>query len=253
MIPVCCGNNDEAGSIIVFLGAEINYSNVLAYVDGRFLTSSTATFTISKEGVVPYSAPTSSPTQSPSAESRSPTLSPIQSQQQNVTVLINFDTYSAVSIDWYILNLDTGRIVYSVGRGSYSLLDGDMITEVVSLNLDGDYTFEMYDVGGNGICCDQGEGFIEIYFGTELRADRLLMFDRGNFTSATFQNFTVSLDNTITVTSSPSTTPTASISPTTSAAPSAPMVDIVVQIHLDRYVVVLHASRRFRVYRCFCL
>lgn len=164
----------------------------------------------------------------------SPTL--IQ-QKQNVTVLINFDTFSSVNVSWRIFELNnSNRIVHAVERGSYTPLDGDVIAEVVSLELGAEYVFEMHDTGGDGICCEQGEGYVEIYFGTEIASDQLLIFERGDFTNFTSHIFAVRPDSTVTVTTSPSAPPSVSVVPTTSIAPSFAMIDIVIQIQFDSYV-----------------
>jgi hypothetical protein len=215
---------------MMFLGTKVDYSNVIAYVDGFYLFETWVTFTVSDEGVIAFSSPTPAP-----SESASPSYSPTtKSPTTNVTVLINFDTYSSVEISWRILEIDTGRVVREAPIGTYGPFDGDIITDTILLELDGKYTFEVSDQAGDGLCCSKGEGYVEIFFGTETLADRIILFDRGDFTFSNSQNFTVSLDATIPVTQSPSSTPTTSAPPSASVAPTVPMIDIVIEIRLDQ-------------------
>lgn len=222
---VCCGINGP-GNVFVFMSDIPDYDNVLAYVDEPFNTTTTnRSFTVSEENLLPFELPTNPPSD----------LTSKTATKQNVTVLINFDTYSSVEIFWRILKVGAASNVrvHEVLFGTYTPFDGDAVTDVVTLELDEDYIFEIYDVKGDGICCSTGEGYIEIYFGTELSVNGLLMFDRGDFGFFGSQNFTVATDATISVTESPSTAPSSSVSPSGSASPTVPMIDIVIQIQLD--------------------
>lgn len=234
--PVCCGNDDGPGNVLIFLGNTTDYNSVLAYVDGLFLTDASTTFTISEEGVIPFDSPTSAPSELDMSLSSYPSFSPtlMASAKQNVTVLINFDTFSSVDIAWTIEQQGSGRVIYEVSFGTYGPYDGDVITEIVALELNGEYVFQMFDLGNDGLCCDSGEGYAEIYFGNEVVMDQLLLFERGDFTNSSIPlNFTVSPDATISATDSPSSAPTLSASPSTSISPTVPMIDIVIQIQFD--------------------
>lgn len=223
--------------MVVFLGDKTDYNRVLAYIDGNFLSFATADFTVSEEAMVQYNPLTAAPSPSPLPFVPEPPPSP--EKPQNVTVVVNFDTFSSVVVGWVIYVNSPGNngslpTVYGVPPGTYGPFDGDMVTEVVTLDLGVDYAFEIYDLSYDGICCATGEGYAEIYFGNEIVSDNLLLFDRGDFGLSSLQNFTVSRNATISITESPSVAPTSSAAPSTSLSPTVSMVDIVIQIQLDQ-------------------
>jgi hypothetical protein len=98
----------------------------------------------------------------------------------------------------------------------------------------------VYDTVGDGICCDKGQGFLAIYFGTEIVRDKVLLWEPGDFGSGRSQPLTVSLKSTFVISPSPTVTPTLSPSPTKTVAPTFSLVDVIVQIQFDRYVTQLH-------------
>jgi hypothetical protein len=220
------------GGIFVFLGVEADYSSILAQVDFSFGPMSNSTFNVTREAAFVVDAPTMSPTYT-IAPSMIPTLSSMPTNVlQNVTLLINFDTFSSVSLSWRIIRSD-GKVVKEIKAGTYGPFDGDIITEEMVLELDGIYVFTIRDDTGDGICCNAGDGYAAIYFGTNSSANEVLLYDRGDFQYERSQLFTVSRKATFVATQSPSSTPTSSNAPSASLAPTSTTVDVIVEIQFD--------------------
>jgi hypothetical protein len=155
----------------------------------------------------------------------SPTIS-----KQIVTVLINFDTYSSVTVSWRISNTQI-EIVKEVPRGTYTPFDGDQAIETVELELNRVYVFSIID--RDGLCCDTGNGYAAVFFGDSVNASDVLVWDDGDFEFSRSQLFTVSSNATFERTLSPSHAPTKSPAPTMTSAPTVPLVNIVIRLNLD--------------------
>lgn len=151
---------------------------------------------------------------------------------QKITLLINFDTYSSVSVSWSISTFD-GKVVNETSVGKYGPFDGDVVTESIALQVGRDYVFTIRDAVGDGICCKTGEGYVEIYLGTDVSGDKVLLYDRGDFGFERAQNFSVSDDSSFIATQSPSAAPSASHLPSRSLVPTSSFVIVVVQIRFD--------------------
>mmetsp|Transcript_13586 Transcript_13586/g.19344 ORF Transcript_13586/g.19344 Transcript_13586/m.19344 type:complete len:119 (+) Transcript_13586:201-557(+) len=60
---------------------------------------------------------------------------------------------------WDVVDNDSGETVL---RGGPYSLPQSVHTQRACLS-DGNYTFNMHDLGGEGICCDNGKGFFSLY------------------------------------------------------------------------------------------
>lgn len=222
-------------SAFLFLGDAEDYSSILAFVTGDFVNSTKVNFLASPDEVMSFNKPTTAPSLSfPPSALPTVSLGPTQVMQP-VTLLINFDTYSSVSLSWKISTID-GELVTSAPMGTYTPFDGDEVTETFDLILGDEYVFSVFDSVGDGICCDKGQGFVAIYFGTEILRDKVLLWQPGDFGAGNSQPLTVSLKSTFVISPSPTATPTLSPAPTITVAPTLSLVDIIVQIQFDRYV-----------------
>jgi hypothetical protein len=222
----------------VFLGGEEDYSRILVSMDGNFEFTFSQTFQVTEDGTSSIPAPTSTPTATaPPSKSWPPSFSPTMTNsptlsKQIVTVLINFDTYSSVTLSWRIANTNTQiEIVKEVPQGTYTPFDGDQVIETVELDLNHIYVFSIVD--RNGLCCDTGNGYAAVFFGDSVNASNVLVWDDGDFEFSRSQLFTVSPNATFERTLSPSRSPTSSPAPTMTAAPSIPLVDIVIRFNFD--------------------
>lgn len=199
------------------------------------MNSTKVNFLASSDEVMSFNKPTATPSLSvPPSTLPTASLGPTHVSQP-VTLLINFDTYSSVSLSWKITTID-GELVKSSSMGTYTPFDGDEVTETFDLALGGEYIFAVYDSVGDGICCDKGQGFVAIYFGTEIVRDKVLLWQPGDFGTGNSQPFTVSLKSTFVISPSPTATPTLSPAPTITVAPTISSVDVIVLIQFDRYV-----------------
>lgn len=216
----------------MFLGIDVDYSKILSKVDFSFGFMANSTLN-AINAVFAIDPPTTSPT-STNPPSTTPTLTSMPTNVlQNVTLEINFDTYSSVSVSWRLARVD-GKVIKEAPLGTYGPFDGDAITEEFALELGGTYLFTIHDNQGDGICCKTGEGHAAIYFGTNSSTDEVLLYDRGDFLYERSQFFTVSSNDTFVATQSPTAAPTSSNVPTTSISPSnAAMVDVIVVIQFD--------------------
>lgn len=88
----------------MFFGSEIDYGSILAFVAGDSFTDDVSvSFVAFSNATFAFDSPTASPSGS-LMPSMLPSLSQMPSQTlQIITVLINFDTFSAVGVDWRIL------------------------------------------------------------------------------------------------------------------------------------------------------
>ena len=189
-------------------------------------------FTASEDAVLSFQSPSSSPTDSP-LPSLVPTVTNHPTGQvQDVTLVINFDTYSAPLISWLVSTAD-GQIVKQASQGTYDPFQGDVVSETFTLELGLDYVFIIRDSGGDGICCAKGLGYVKMYFGVDIQTDEVLLYDRGDFGFERSHNFTVSIEATFVASQSPSVAPSFSMVPSTTGVPTGEMIEITVEIQLD--------------------
>jgi hypothetical protein len=228
-VAACC----PTGNVFVFLGDSVDYNRILFYHDGLFEAVVNSIFNAATVGAFAFAFPTTSPSGS-YAPSSMPSLTGMPSGVlQTITLLINFDTYSSIAVSWLVSTPD-GKVVKQAPKGTYGPFDGDVVTETIVLELGRDYIFTIRDDGGDGICCNAGEGYVEIYFGTDLSVDEVLLYDLGDFVYGRSQYFKVSSDATFVVTQPPSAAPSISQAPSLSIFPSSAPVDVIVEIQFDR-------------------
>ena len=223
------------GSVLLFLGQVEDFDRVLAFVDGDFGSFITVEFVASRDSVLLLDHPTANPSTT-LFPSSTPTNSPRPTGvMQPVTLLINFDTYSSVTLSWEITTVD-GNVVKKAPIGTYTPFDGDVVAETFNLQSGGKYVFSVLDSDADGICCTTGDGYLALFWGDTVNRDRVLFWDSGEFGAGRSQQFRVSLRSTFALTPAPIDSPSGSPAPTSTAAPSHLLVDVVVEFHFDRSV-----------------
>ncbi|MBN3035823.1 MAG: hypothetical protein JW861_09575 [Bacteroidales bacterium] len=85
---------------------------------------------------------------------------------------------------WELVNA-SGQVLYS--GGPYTGQPNTLIQETFALAEEDCYAFHIYDSGGNGICCSNGNGYCKLtdYFGQEL-------YNSGEFGHSALMEFTLS-------------------------------------------------------------
>lgn len=225
------------GGVFVFLGDTEDYGKILVHFDGDFKRSKSQILQASSEGSFSIDTPTIAPTlTTPPTVSLHPSLLPTMTElptymKQIVTLLINFDTYSSVTLSWRISTME-GVVVVDAPRGTYTPFDGDAVIEIVELDANRNYTFSIVD--RDGICCSTGEGFAAIYLGASVNPSEVLLWEQGDFTFSRSQMFSTDPNTAFERTLRPSTAPSFSPAPTGSAAPSVSFVNIVLRLRFDR-------------------
>lgn len=143
----------------------------------------------------PSSPPTPPPTNQPQPEQEPiktsfPTMVPIASQtteqlkdpepimvtpfdgrssvcgngMQQIRINIQFDKWGKEN-SWELRNTDTGEKITGEPMGTYEAMDFESL--MVCLE-DGNYRFTIFDDFGNGICCQEGEGYYELSMDDEI-------------------------------------------------------------------------------------
>ncbi|MBN1340689.1 MAG: hypothetical protein JXA03_15275, partial [Bacteroidales bacterium] len=87
-------------------------------------------------------------------------------------------------ISWELKD-NSGTVLYS--GGPYTGMPNTLIQETFAMSNEECYVFALYDDGGNGICCNNGNGYYKLtdYFGTEF-------YSGGEFDNVETLEFTVS-------------------------------------------------------------
>ena len=144
-----------------------------------------------------------------------------------VTLLLHFDTYP-VQTGWR-LRVQGGRTIKRVDEGDYGPFVGENITTTVLVPYNENITFTLYDSNGDGMCCENGQGFAILYWGSVPDDDQILVYDTGDFRFSRSWDFVSLANQTFALTMVPS--PVPSVTP----APSETEVDITVEILLDSF------------------
>ena len=135
------------------------------------------------KGIVTNSPVASQPTTSISS-SPSPTQAPESGPEDpHLTIGFRFDD-SAEETGWAITSVETQELLMSKSFGTYSGKDNKIVFEKVSLptypNEDNQqYIFAILDAGRDGLCCEKGQGFFQVFYGD--MADNKVMFRGGDF------------------------------------------------------------------------
>jgi hypothetical protein len=127
------------------------------------------------------SPPTNSDVTPPSS---TPSLAPqVAPDEPHITIGFKFDSF-AEETGWAVTSVETQELLISKPFGTYSGKDNSMVFETVPLpteptNANDHYIFAILDSGRNGLCCEEGQGFFQVFFGD--MADDKVMFRGGNF------------------------------------------------------------------------
>ncbi len=115
-----------------------------------------------------------------------PNLPP--STSTNIRVVLFTDNLP-LEISWKIRSLPSNNIVLS--SPVYDKQQIQYLSD--TLLLPGDYTFEIFDAGGNGICCANGDGYynVKLLVGGGLYIDFDPVVEGGQFGFSELSNFTV--------------------------------------------------------------
>jgi len=116
-----------------------------------------------------------------------PTLPP--AQDMDLTVAITFDDFPD-EITWELLDL-YGLVVEEASIDTY--IDTEASSTVYTtftVKERGDYTFNIYDAGGDGLCC-YTPGSFTVYIGTETLIGEILATGKGDFGQMATFEFTV--------------------------------------------------------------
>lgn len=117
--------------------------------------------------------PTSTPSLAPQAGPDEPHL----------TIGFKFDSFAGET-GWAITSVETQELLMSKPFGTYSGKDNSMVFETVPLpteptNANDQYIFAILDSGRNGLCCEEGQGFFQVFYGDI--SDDKIMFRGGSF------------------------------------------------------------------------
>ena len=219
---LCCSHGD--GQVLLFYGAESNYDQILAYEDGRFASSAEHIFVADSLNFVAFDGPTAAPSMCSTGTSIKP--SSASGVFTPVTLLLHFDTYP-IQTGWRLTAADGLLSFGSVLPGDYDPFVGENVTATVLVPLDETIVLTMLDSGGNGMCCDNGNGFAVLYWGCAPNDDRVLVVDDGVFSDMRSWTFVASANQTFSLSSS--------LDPPSSSAPSVTPVDVTVEILLDAH------------------
>ena len=108
--------------------------------------------------------------------------------------------------------------------------DSDFVEQTFRLCRGQEYTLEVTDRVGNGMCCKYGNGGVFVMFGAEPNYDKILAFTDGRFDYSANLTFTVSDEDLMTVPQPEF----PSLSPSISSAPSVEQLIVTVAIEVGR-------------------
>ena len=89
---------------------------------------------------------------------------PCGGPEDSMTIVIFTDDYPEETT-WELIDHGTGSVVASGGPLAYSQ---NLYTWNVFVDYNGCYDFKIYDAYGDGICCDYGSGYYEVYYNSTL-------------------------------------------------------------------------------------
>jgi len=187
---LCC--DFGAGHATLFLG-EKNGGQILMLHDGRFGSSVSWDFVVS--GGALLANVTSFPSMTPLSSSVLPTqtAAPSSLLRTNITVVINLDNLP-FETSWSLTTLN-GRTLQQGLPGQY-IAQGGEIMEVIEVEEDKEYIFQLTDTFGDGICCEYGGGDAAVYLGNEKNAEMMIVKDDGEYGFGRAHNFIASNNET---------------------------------------------------------
>jgi len=185
-------------------------------VDGVAFCSTFGGNTTSDAYAAPSSASTGpEPTLSPTTSSR-----PTVSDGYQMTIVIMLDNFPRET-GWYITSKDS-KITYMKRNPGY-YRETKLITETIPLPEGSNAIFTITDEEGDGLCCENGEGYFQIY-----TADGSLVVDEnGTFESSKSVNVFAGKPLTL--------SPTISLVPSASSAPSQGLFPITIAVQFDQW------------------
>lgn len=134
---------------------------------------------------MPVSSP-ATPTTRPPTGPPSPSL-----PQTQVLVSITPDMFPK-EVGWSIVS-SSGKVIVERKPGTYfGILPNEKIEEIVSVIIGETYTLVLIDSGGDGICCDYGDGSASVFLGTTSNLAKRIAFTDGGFGDEVDLPFTVS-------------------------------------------------------------
>mmetsp|Transcript_560 Transcript_560/g.635 ORF Transcript_560/g.635 Transcript_560/m.635 type:complete len:667 (+) Transcript_560:1-2001(+) len=140
-------------------------------------------------------APTPSPPTPPPPTPPPPTPPVDENAKFPVTIRIAFDDYPE-ELGWRLRRIGSNpALIQEVQSGTYKT-PGSTIVETVMVREGGLYSFDIYDLVGDGTCCKHGSGGYEIYLGTTDVTDEDALFVResGDYEHNSEHFFIASLD-----------------------------------------------------------
>jgi hypothetical protein len=135
----------------------------------------------------PSTSPSTTPHTPETYKTIFPTRKPIQPSQHSnryLSVVIKLDSKPG-EIGWTIMETDESKIISSKPIGSYDGQNYSTILEKVYLPPsikhfeDLQYEFTIYDTGGDGVCCNNGYGLYQVFFGEV--SDNQILCSGGRF------------------------------------------------------------------------
>lgn len=217
----CCLFGD--GSITIFAGDNsADESAIIESKTAEFQSDLSFSFWV---GPPPSSTPTvtSTPTFSNTNSVSGPptTSSQLSALSSEVTVVLQFDKYSAET-GWFIDSADGTKNYVARPLGYYEFEQSKKIVETISLPEGHSYRFRIIDLMGDGTCCWAGAGWYAMYDGRNINDNSTQIFyGDGEFGLEREHNFTVGTVQTnaptishAPTTSSPTTKPSISLHPT---------------------------------------
>lgn len=125
-----------------------------------------------------------------------------EEEEEYLTIGFKFDLHPE-QIGWAITTVDTQELLISKPFGFYAGKQSSMVFEkfVLPKAVEGEskeYIFAVLDSGRDGMCCEKGQGFFQVFYGD--MSDNEIMFRGGTFTY--LQQFIFQLDGNV-ITSPP--------------------------------------------------
>lgn len=137
---------------------------------------------------VPKSVATEQPIKAPSSPPQSlpPANAPTSIDVDDtpfLTIGFKFDKYPE-QIGWAITSIETRKLLISKPFGSYTGKKNSLVFEKFTLPdpstaLSDQYIFAVLDSGRDGLCCENGQGFFQVFYGE--MSDNNVMFRGGTF------------------------------------------------------------------------